>query len=88
MKKKEIDPYFNHQRTQKQITIPITTYQINNIQVCCSWYGNENHKSESCQFLRYRKFGTIPICLLTDQDIPNEHNIINQTPDWCPIKLI
>ena len=80
------DLYKEHKRTSGTATIKVKTFEIDGIPVCQSWYGCEKHKRESCQFLLVRRYGTIKVCGLTGEDLPDIPDTINRVPDNCPLR--
>ena len=79
------DLYKNNKHTRDSAPIVVDRFYINDIPVCMSWYGCDKHPREACRFLLARRFGTIPVCGLTGEDMRTEADVINRVPDDCPL---
>lgn len=83
---KDLEKLYNkNKRTRDTVTIEIVRFYINDIPVCYSWYGSEQHPRQICKFYNTKNFGTIGVCGWVGEDIDAEHNKINKVPDFCPL---
>lgn len=82
---KNEDLYKKYIRKSDTVTMEVSRFYIKNIPVCMSWYGDKDHEREACQFLLSRRFGTIRVCGLTGEDLPNDPDVINRVPEDCPL---
>lgn len=83
------DTYLLHKHTSETITIETTLYYVDGVQVCLSWYGNDEHPREMCDFLLWRKFGSQPICGISLNGIDDDpkHPGLCVAPEHCPLKM-
>jgi len=81
------DLYLKNKHSISHKTLNIETFAINDVPVCLSWIGCDKHKREACQFLLQRKFGTVLVCGLTGDDLPQLIDEINQDPCKLPVTL-
>lgn len=80
--------YYQWERTTEIVPIMVRKFAVQGLPTCLSWYGDDNHQREACQFLLTRHFGTIFVCAFSGADIQNygdDENNLLQPPENCPI---
>jgi hypothetical protein len=66
-------PYEDHKRESEEVGLPVKRYRIDGLLVCASWYADDEHANELCQFLGSRKFGCVKVCMWTGGDIHDRY---------------
>ena len=77
--------YKKHKRTKAKVTLEVETFFIDEIPVCCAWWGDEKHPRMMCRYYGATHFGCQPVCLLTGDKLYETPDVINRVPDSCTL---